>query len=92
MSRTVYGYKPDTKKDDTVIKLLLKLADKYPRYGFDKLFQVIRRRGYKWNHKRVHRVYCLLKLNFRRKRKKRLPSRHPEAKYLPSGDKSKAET
>jgi len=69
MSRTVYGYKPDTKKDDAVIKVLLELADKYPRYGFDKLFQIIRRHGHKWNHKRVHRVYCLLKLNFRRKGK-----------------------
>ncbi|EIY5007127.1 TPA: transposase [Klebsiella variicola] len=39
-------------------------AERYPRYGFEKLFQVLRRQGKSWNHKRVHRIYCLLKLNF----------------------------
>lgn len=42
-------------------------AERYPRYGFEKLFHVLRRQGKSWNHKRVHRIYCLLKLNFRRK-------------------------
>ncbi len=49
----------------------------YPRYGFKKLFQVLRRQGHAWNHKRVHRIYCLLKLNFRRKGKQCLPVRNP---------------
>lgn len=57
-SRTVNRYKPETKKDDAVIEVLLEPVDKYPRYGFDKLFQIIRRHGHKWNHKRGHRVYC----------------------------------
>lgn len=52
-------------------------AERYPRYGFKKLFQVLRRQGNIWNHKRVHRIYCLLKLNFRRKGKQRLPVRNP---------------
>ena len=52
-------------------------AERYPRYGFKKLFQVLRRQGKSWNHKRVHRIYCLLKLNFRRKGKQRLPVRNP---------------
>lgn len=83
LSRTVYHYKPNLQKDDAVINTLLELAEKYPRYGFDKLFQIIRRHGHRWNHKRVHRVYCLLKLNFSRKGKKRLPSRHPEPLAVP---------
>jgi len=59
------------------------LAERYPRYGFKKLFQVIRRQGHVWNHKRVHRIYCLLKLNFRRKGKQRLPVRNPARLAMP---------
>jgi putative transposase len=36
-----------------------------------------------WNHKRVHRTYCLLKLNFRRKGKQRLPVRNPAQLVTP---------
>jgi putative transposase len=66
-----------------VIEVLLKLADQYPRYGFGKVFPIIRRRGYNWNHKRVHRIYCELNLNIRRKGKKRLPSRNPDPLSVP---------
>ena len=77
-------YQPNTEKDQPVISVLQELAETYPRYGFSKLFNLIRRRGHKWNHKRVHRIYCDLKLNFRRKGKKRLPSRNPEPLSVPA--------
>ncbi len=77
LSRTVYFYQPDTRRDEPVIQALTEMAERYPRYGFKKLFQVLRRHGNAWNHKRVHRIYCLLKLNFRRKGKQRLPVRNP---------------
>ncbi|CAM6616657.1 HTH-like domain-containing protein [Enterobacter intestinihominis] len=63
LSRTVYVYR----RDEPVIHLLTELAERYPQYGFKKLFQLLRRQGITWNHKRVHRIYYLLKLNFRRK-------------------------
>jgi len=84
LSRTVYHYKPDTKRDEPVIEVLQKLADRYPRYGFDKMFSLLRRRGFRWNHKRVHRVYCALGLNMRRKGKRRLPNRNPEPLSVPA--------
>ncbi len=67
LSRTVFRYQPDTRRDEALILRLTEAAERYPCYGFKKLFQVVRRQGYAWNHKRVHRIYCLLKLNFRRK-------------------------
>lgn len=84
ISRTVYRYQPDAKRDEPVILALQELADKYPRYGFGKMFPILRRRGFSWNHKRVHRVYCALKLNLRRKGKNRLPSRSPDPLAVPA--------
>ena len=70
----MYYYK--SQKDDTeVIEALQDLAFKHPTYGFRKLFAYIRRSGKQWNHERIYRVYKLLKLNRRRKGKRRLPSR-----------------
>jgi putative transposase len=70
----MYYYK--SQKDDTaVIEALQDLAFKHPTYGFRKLFAYIRRSGNEWNHKRVYRVYKLLRLNRKRKGKRRLPSR-----------------
>ncbi len=57
LSRSVYGYCPSPRDDAPVIATLLTLAERYPRYGFGKLFAVLRRHGHRWNHKRVYRVY-----------------------------------
>jgi putative transposase len=69
-------YYYQSQKDDTeVIEILQDLAFKHPTYGFRKLYAYIRRSGKQWNHKRIYRVYKLLKLNRKRKGKRRLPSR-----------------
>ncbi len=61
LSRTVYFYQPDTRRDEPVSRALTELAERYPRYGFKKLFQLLRRQGNSWSQ-RVHRIYYLLKL------------------------------
>ncbi|WP_395168600.1 DDE-type integrase/transposase/recombinase [Piscirickettsia salmonis] len=48
-------------------------------WGFDKMMAKIKQ-NYAWNHKRVYRVYCELKLNLRVKPRKRLSPR--QAKML----------
>lgn len=84
ISRTVYQYRPDSQRDAPVIRELQELAEKHPRYGFGKMFPILRRRGFRWNHKRVYRVYCGLQLNLRRKGKKRLPNRSPDPLTVPA--------
>lgn len=48
LNRTVYFYQPDTRRDERVILALTELAELYPRYGFKKLFQILRRQGNAW--------------------------------------------
>ena len=79
LSRTVFRYQPDTRRDEPVIVALTVAAERYPWYGFNKLFQILRRQGNPRNHKRVHRIYCLLKL----KGKQRLPVRNPSPRVTP---------
>ena len=75
----MYYYKHHPPNDDDIIEQLNLLAMDHPAYGFWKMFRVLRRQGHEWNHKRVYRVYTKLKLNIRRKVKRRLPvrERHP---------------
>ncbi len=74
LPRSQYYYQ-STKDDNDVIEALQDLAFHHPTYGFRKLFAYLRRAGKNWNHKKGYRVYKLLKLNKKRKGKRRLPAR-----------------
>ena len=78
ISRTAFYYEPKLNDDEKIEAKLRLLAKEKLRWGFGKMFPWLRRRGYGWNHKRVHRIYCAMKLNLRTKPKKRLPSRNPQ--------------
>lgn len=84
ISRTAYYYEPKLTDDDEIIDALNALIDKHHRWGFPKCFKRLRKLGHRWNHKRVYRVYTELKLNLRRKGKKRLPNRNPEPLAAPN--------
>lgn len=83
ISDSIYRYQPKANNDHDVIVELQKAVERYPAYGFRKLLKILRRWGHGWNHKRIYRIYCELKLNKRRKGKKRLPSRTPEPLCVP---------
>jgi len=74
LPKSMYYYKK-TKDDSETIAKLEELASSYPTEGQDLYYGRIRTQGFKWNYKRVRRVYLLLGLNQRRKTRKRLPER-----------------
>lgn len=83
IARSTVQYESKVKDDEQVITQLRLLVDKHPSIGFWKCFYRLRRQGYTWNHKKVYRIYSELKLNIRRRYKKRLPARVKQALFVP---------
>ena len=84
LNRSSFYYKSVSKDDSKIIEKLHELADKHPTYGFRKLRFMIKNQGYPWNHKRIYRVYKQLKMNIKRKRKRRLPKRESIKLMVPN--------
>jgi putative transposase len=72
-------------RDGAVIEGLNRVIEKHGRWGFWKCFDTLRRQGHLWNHKRVWRVYCEMRLNLPRRTKKRLPQRVRQPLLAPLG-------
>jgi putative transposase len=84
LSRSVFRYHASPRDDSEIQKVLAELAQRHPEFGFRKMFLTLRRLGHSWNHKRVYRVYCSMKLNRRRKHKRRVPTRNPLPLTVPA--------
>ena len=95
LSRTVL-YRPKLDRlarDREVIDAINEVIAKRPRWGFWKCFDRMRLDGYRFNHKRVHRVYCEMRLNMKRRTKKRILTRPAQPLVCPvemTGHKSMA--
>ena len=77
LSRAAY-YKPEIDwkvRDHAVIAALQAVVAEEQRWGFWKCHDRLRALGYGWNHKRLWRVYCQLRLNLPRRTKRRVPQR-----------------
>ena len=68
-------YKARTRDDKAVEEQLSALTQKHPSIGFWSCHYRLRNKGGRINHKRLYRIYTSMKLNIRRKTKKRLPER-----------------
>ena len=85
LARSTAAYMLKPKEDDVLILQLYQLVEKHPAIGFWQSYYRLRRKGFVWNHKRVYRVYTDLKLNIRRRYRKRLPARVKQKLYQPNG-------
>ena len=75
LPRVRYYYKRSKDDTEVVVETLQELAFKHTDYGFRKLYLYIRRSSKVWNHKKIYRIYKLLKLHKRPKVKRRIPAR-----------------
>ena len=71
LRRKSYRYEPKQPDTGTLIERIKELAMKYPRFGYRRVWAMLRRAGMAINHKRVHRLWQLLGLALARKRPKR---------------------
>lgn len=86
ISETCYRYTPLLSDENAVIAdCLIRLTSTWRNWGFGLCFLYLRNvKGFKWNHKRVYRIYRELELNLRIKPKKRLIRTKPEALCVPT--------
>jgi putative transposase len=81
LSRAAY-YRPGADRsvrDTEIVVALNGVVSEEARWGFWKCYDRLRNLGRVWNHKRVHRVYCQMKLNLPRRTKRRVPKREPQS-------------
>ena len=74
ISETCYRYQAKLKHKNAVIAdWLVRLTHNQLNWGFGLCYLYLRNvQGFRWNHKRVYRIYRSLELNLRIKPKKRL--------------------
>ena len=77
LTRSMYYYRP-VEKDDRLLTLRIReIAMSRVRYGFWRIYTLLRREGWTDNHKRIYRLYCKEGLNLRvRKRRRRRAAAH----------------
>lgn len=85
ISRTTCQYQKRMKLDQPIQDALTTLVARHPAIGFWQSCYRLWNQGHAWNHKRIYRVYTTMKLNIRRRAKKRLPERVKQALAVPTG-------
>ena len=86
ISQTCYRYKAKLDAENGVIAdWLVRLTNNQRNWGFGLCFLYLRNvKGFKWNHKRVYRIYRELELNLRIKPRHRLVREKPLPLAVPT--------
>ncbi|MDF0720548.1 IS3 family transposase [Kaistella sp. PBT33-4] len=82
-SSVLYYKKRSNNEDDQIREEVLPLANQHQTWGFWLMRHRLKNLSFRWNHKRIYRIYTPMKLNLRNKRKKRLPARVQEPLLRP---------
>lgn len=82
MCRSTFYYKSRAQDVTALVMRMVDLARIRVRFGYRRLHELLRREGWKVNHKRVHRLYVMagLQLNIRRNVKRASHTRVPIAR------------
>jgi putative transposase len=84
MCRSTVRYRPtESETNRWLLRRLSELAATRPRYGYRRLHTMVRREGRKVNHKRVYRLYTVLGLAVRRKKRKRVAQANRRPRVIP---------
>lgn len=85
ISQTCYRYRSKLNADNQrIADWLVRLTTTHRTWGFGLCFLYLRNvKNWKFNHKRIYRIYRELELNFRIKPKKRLVREKPEPLAVP---------
>lgn len=86
ISEACYRYTSKLSSDnERIADYLTRITHNQKNWGFGLCFLYLRNvKGYKWNHKRVYRIYKELELNMRIKPKKRIKREKPEELSVPT--------
>ena len=86
ISETCYRYQATLSDENTLIAdWLIRLTHNQRNWGFGLCYLYLRNiKGFRWNHKRVYRIYKELELNLRIKPKKRLVREKPKPLMVPT--------
>ena len=71
MHFSVWYYKKKDRNDEAIRARMREIANVRVRYGLWRIYTLLRREGWKDNHKRVHRIYKEEGLNLRSRRPRR---------------------
>jgi putative transposase len=83
VSRSTARY-VSNRKDQELSQRITELAAERPRFGYRRIFLLLRREGWSVNLKRVHRIYRSLGLAVRRKKRKRVAQANRRPRQVPA--------
>ena len=71
LQRSTFRYQARPERDPALVEQVQNLAQRHPRYGYRRIWALLRRRHQRVNKKRVHRLWKRAKLQVRKVRRKR---------------------